>query len=287
MSIQQMFVNRGTTAPHDAAALDTCAECGGQLIETRDALTCRSCGLQAGGRYVSYMGMKPELVRGASRKIAQSMPRARWKSTTFNPREAGGHVRAWQRLRKINRSVAGPGRKARIAAAVARRAAAALELQVPHARLLPIARREVERLGRANDRLRAVVVLLLACREQRVTCSLKAICGHLNTSRARVLRLLQRTSHAFAAPGPAHYLPQLASKIGLPAGVVAQAREMLTPRVLHAVQMRNPVGIAAGLLYISAVGLRVPVVARDAAAAAGVTEATLRAARRKIISALI
>lgn len=141
--------------------------------------------------------------------------------------------------------------------------------------------------GRSIEGMMAAI-LYLSCRLTKTPLNLKALTTASSRSRreiTRCYRFIQRDNN-FTVPidDPSQYIPRIASKTKLSQRTQNQAmRVILQAKAKHAVVGKSPLGMAAAALYIAAKTTEEPVTQRELAAAAEVTEVTVRNRYKNLI----
>jgi transcription initiation factor TFIIB len=105
---------------------------------------------------------------------------------------------------------------------------------------------------------------------------------------ARCYRLILRTlGIKMPIHDPLDYIPKIAEEVGISGDVQGRAIRLLRKASLKCLTAgKDPRGMAAALLYIAAKMENKPVIQKDLALAAGVTEVTIRNRKRELLKAL-
>lgn len=295
-----------------------CPECGGTTVLTDPAageVMCRACGLVLDE---DHLDQSPEW-----RAFSPDEQRARVRSgpptslrylngglaTTFLPRhDPSGNVlpfpaqQTMQRLQRWqHRAQTQSSHDRNLTQAMTELARLADYLNIPstvteHAAFLyrKALHQNLVR-GRSIHAITAAS-LYLACRLTQLPRQLTmfADANEQPHARARVkeisryYRLLQRALNLeIPVDDPTIYLPKIASNLGLTQRIQNTAIQLIhSAKQRHAVVGKNPVSIAAAALYIAARGDATPVTQKAVAAAAEVTEVTIRNRYKSLTHAL-
>jgi transcription initiation factor TFIIB len=145
--------------------------------------------------------------------------------------------------------------------------------------------------SRSIDALVAAAVYA-ACRLRKIPRSLKEIGEHSNVEWKAIGRhyrlLVRRLNIKMPIPNPSNYVPKLITELGLPGTMQEKVLEVLDDAKAHGglITGRDPRGLAAGAIYIASILTDNRVTQREIAAAAGVTEVTVRNRYKDLVKQL-
>lgn len=143
-----------------------------------------------------------------------------------------------------------------------------------------------------NCKVLAATLVYIACRTRDVPRTLQDIADVANLSKDEIGRcyrnLVEKLNLKLQPYSPTMFVPRVASILGLPGEVSALAVTLVN--TVHdkcgEFQGNDPLGVAAGVVYIAAImkGRRIPQI--EIAKKIGVSEATIRARYREVVDCL-
>ena len=252
--------------------------CGGSVITADDELVCERCGMVSGyaeetpwpsgtrSHRLEYGGMMATLIDSTARDHAGHILRGGTARRLLKHHKWSQDYRrslpvAMAQLSMLGNALAMPPGCVEYASYIFQKAVASNFL-----------------VGRVVRHCTAAAALL-ACRKHGLSRTLSDVLGATGLSRRDVYRtyrqLYERFDPDLAVPDPVLYITRVAEAANISEATRRHARSILGSMDRTEIAGKDPMGLAAGVLYLSCVRRGEVVLRREIAEAAGIAETTL------------